>query len=72
MYEDEADEYAPIIESKDDLMELVKPQSIMICNDIDNRVINLLFWTKWDQKMGIGIQLVNEKIELVATQCEVL
>jgi hypothetical protein len=72
MYDDEADEYAPIIESSDDLIKLVTPQSIMICNDQENRIINLLFLTKWDKEMGIGIQLVNERIVLVGTQCEVL
>ena len=34
--------------------------------------INVLFKTKWDLEMGIGIQIVNERIEIVGVQSDVL
>ena len=36
------------------------------------RIINVLFKTKWDLEMGIGIQLVNERKEIVGVQSDVL
>ena len=44
----------------------------MIPRSKDKRTINVLFKTKWDLEMGIGIQLVNERIEIVGVQSDVL
>ena len=63
MYGEEADLYAPIVDEPSQLVGFVKPQSIMIPRSKDKRIINVLFKTKWDLEMGIGIQLVNERID---------
>ena len=70
MYGEEADLYAPIVDEPSQLVGFVKPQSIIISKD--KRIINVLFKTKWDLEMGIGIQLVNERIEIVGVQSDVL
>lgn len=62
MYGEEADLYAPIVDEPSQLVGFVKPQSIMIPRSKDKRIINVLFKTKWDLEMGIGIRLVNERI----------
>ena len=72
MYGEEADLYAPILDEPSQLVGFVKPQSIMIPRSKDKRIINVLFKTKWDLEMGIGIQLVNERIEIVGVQSDVL
>ena len=66
------DLYAPIVDEPSQLVGFVKPQSIMIPRSKDKRIINVLFKTKWDLEMGIGIQLVNERIEIVGVQSDVL
>lgn len=72
MFEDDADLYAPQIESTEQLKGYVKPQAIMIPKQKENRVINVLFKTKWDLEMGIGIQLVDENISIVGVQADIL
>lgn len=72
MYGEEADLYAPIVDEPSQFVGFVKPQSIMIPRSKDKRIINVLFKTKWDLEMGIGIQLVNERIEIVGVQSDVL
>lgn len=72
MYGEEADLYAPIVDEPSQLVGFVKTQSIMIPRSKDKRIINVLFKTKWDLEMGIGIQLVNERIEIVGVQSDVL
>ena len=72
MYGEEADLYAPIVDEPSQLVGFVNPQSIMIPRSKDKRIINVLFKTKWDLEMGIGIQLVNERIEIVGVQSDVL
>lgn len=72
MYGEKADLYAPIVDEPSQLVGFVKPQSIMIPRSKDKRIINVLFKTKWDLEMGIGIQLVNERIEIVGVQSDVL
>ena len=72
MFEDDADSYAPLVDSPEQLKGFVKPQSIMIPKQKENRVINVLFKTKWDLEMGIGIQLVDENISIVGVQADVL
>lgn len=58
MYGEEADLYAPIVDEPSQLVGFVKPQSIMIPISKDKRIINVLFKTKWDLEMGIGISLL--------------
>ncbi len=72
MYGDMADTYAPVISDKSQLKGLVKPRTICIADDDKNRVLNILFDTKWDIEMGIGIRLINEEIAIVGVQCDVL
>ena len=72
MYEEDADKYAPIVNAPEELKGFVKPQSIMIPRLKDEKVVNILFKTKWDLEMGIGIQIVNGKIEVVGVQSEIM
>lgn len=72
MFEDDADLYAPLIDSPEQLKGFVKPQSVMIPKQKEKRIINILFKTKWDLEMGIGIQLVDENISIVGVQSDVL
>lgn len=72
MYGEDADLYAPIVDEPSQLKGFVKPQSIMIPKQKDKRVVNVLFKTKWDLEMGIGIQLVDEQVEIVGAQSDVL
>ena len=72
MYGEDADLYAPIVDEPGQLKGFVKPQSIMIPKQKDKRVVNVLFKTKWDLEMGIGIQLVDEQVEIVGAQSDVL
>lgn len=72
MYGEEADLYAPIVDEPSQLKGFVKPQSIMIPKQKDKRIVNILFKTKWDLEMGIGIQLVDEQIEIIGVQSDVL
>ena len=72
MYGEDADLYAPIVDEPSQLKGFVKPQSIMIPKQKDKRVVNILFKTKWDLEMGIGIQLVDEQVNIVGGQSDVL
>lgn len=72
MFEENADLYAPKINSPEQLKGFVKPQTIMIPKQKENRIINILLKTKWDLETGIGIQLVDENISIVGTQSDVL
>ena len=72
MYGEDADSYIPVAEKTCELRGFVKPQSIMIPSLTDNRIINILFKTKWDLEMGIGIRIVNEEIDIVGVQSDVL
>lgn len=72
MYEEDADMYAPLISKADELRGFVKPQSILIPKIKDKRIVNIFFKTKWDLEMGIGIQIVNEIIEIVGVQSDIL
>ena len=72
MYGEEADLYAPIVDEPSRLKGFVKPQSMMIPRQKDKRIVNILFKTKWDPDMGIGIQLVDEQVEIVGVQSDVL
>lgn len=72
MYGEEADVYAPIVDEPSQLKGFVKPQSMMIPRQKDKRIINILFKTKWDLEIGIGIQLIDEQIEIIGVQDDVL
>ena len=72
MFEENADLYAPKINSPEQLKGFVKPQTIMIPKQKENRIINILLKTKWDLETGIGIQLVDENISIIGTQSDVL
>ncbi len=72
MYEDEADKYAPVVNDSKQLRGFVKPQSIVIPKSEKDRIVNVLFKTKWDLELGIGIQIKNEEIVFVGVQSDVL
>lgn len=71
MFEEEANLLAPIITKKEELSNLVNLVKVIIEDD-DDRKINFLFDTTWDIEEGIGLRLVNEKIEIVGGQSDVL
>ena len=71
MFEEQADIYAPIIHNKSEMAQLVKLQSIYLPL-VEDRVVILLLDTKWDEEEGIGIKIVNEKVDFLGTQCEIL
>lgn len=74
MFEDEADLVAPIITSKEELANLIELKNIIIdCTfrNFSNREVIFLFTTTWDDE-GIGIRLVNEKVETIGGQSDVL
>lgn len=72
MYGEDADLYTPIVDEPSQLKGFVKPHSMMISRLKDKRIINILFKTKWELEMEIGIQLVDEQIEIVGVQSDVL
>lgn len=72
MYGEDADLYAPIVDKPYELRGFVKPQSIMIPKLVDKAVINILFKTKWDLEMGIGMRFVDGKIDFVGVQSDVV
>ncbi len=71
MFEEEANLLAPIITKKEELSNLVNLVKVIIEDD-DDRKINFLFDTTWDIEEGIGLRLVNEKIEIIGGQSDVL
>lgn len=71
MLEEEANLLAPIITKKEELSNLVKLVNVIIENGND-RKINFIFDTTWDIEEGIGLRLVNEKIEIIGGQSDVL
>ena len=72
MYEDEADRFAPSAENSNQLKGFVKPSSITFPRTENERTVIVLFKTKWDLELGVGILLKNEKISLVGVQSDVL
>lgn len=72
MYDETADLYAPLVDNYLQLKGYVKPMSIMIPRTENERVVNILFKTKWDLELGIGIKIVNENIEFVGVEADVL
>jgi len=73
IFGDDADIYAPIINSVDELAPLVKFTHLIVENfDEADRIILLLFKSKWDTDMGVGVMLRNEQIDTLGTQDDVL
>ena len=60
-----------ILTNQSEMAQLVKLQSIYLPLEED-RVVILLLDTKWDEEEGIGIKIVNEKVDFLGTQCEIL
>lgn len=74
-FEEYADEWATIITKKEELANLVTLEYIVIdenCKNATDREISFLFNVTWDIEEGIGIQLINEKIDIFGCQGEVL
>lgn len=72
MYEDEADRFAPSAENSNQLKGFVKLSSITFPRTENERTVIVLFKTKWDLELGVGILLKNEEITLVGVQSDVL
>ncbi len=73
MFEEKADRYAPKVEKVSDLASMVKPISVIIeYPELPKRKIALLFNTKWDIELGIGMRLVDEEVTFIGAQCDVI
>ncbi|HOJ79056.1 MAG TPA: hypothetical protein PL158_13325 [Bacillota bacterium] len=66
------DEIAPIVYRIDEVGKLVKPVNFYIRNTEAERTISILFECTWDFDLGVGVQLVNEKVTNVGVQNDVL
>lgn len=71
---DSADRLMPILNGKQDLGRVVKPQTLFIVEPLlsDDRVIGLLDECTWDDSHGIAVKIVNEKVVKVGPQDIVL
>ncbi len=63
----------PEISDFSELLQMIKLIGIVVpcsqvCEALEGRVIGLLFDCSWDKEFGLGIQLVNEKIEEIGYQ----
>lgn len=69
-----ADEFAPLITEIIQLKSLVHVVTLMIkrSNDIEDRVVALLFDCSWEPELGLAVQFESEIIELVGIQDLVL
>jgi hypothetical protein len=64
---------APIIKSENEMLSIIQPLQLIICNTMDNkRVVGLTCNCTWDQEHGIGVKFVDEKITEIGTQDIVL
>lgn len=59
-----ADQYAPIIKEKQELENLLEFEAVYIPYSFneDERVVGLLFESKWEPEHGLGVKIVNEEI----------
>lgn len=72
--EDDADEIAPHIDSKDKLYTLIEPTELLIrrVGSDGVRVVGLLFDCTWDTSHGLAVKFENEHVVEVGSQDIVL
>ncbi|MCL1895894.1 MAG: hypothetical protein FWG03_05040 [Clostridiales bacterium] len=68
--EELADENIPRISSAEELLELIEPASLLIRGDIGDgtRRLGILFNCTWEPEHGLGVSILNEKIDEVGSQ----
>lgn len=73
-YGNEADKYAPKIESIEELESLIKFEALNLpYSFVENeRIVGILFKSKWEVEHGIAVKLVNEEVVEVGYQDIVL
>lgn len=71
---EQADELSPIISSKEELNNLLKPKQVIVMEsfELDDLNIGLVFEAKWEPELGIGVKLVNGKLVEIGHQDIVL
>lgn len=69
-----ADEIAPLVTERHQLVSLVKPTELVIQETFgsNERVVGLLFDCRWAPSLGLAVRFVNETIEEVGPQDIVL
>jgi hypothetical protein len=70
-----ADQWAPEIESAEDLSRLVTPLEVIIQEALwepVERVVGLLFDCTWEPSLGLAVKFVDERLNVVGTQDIVL
>jgi len=69
-----ADQLAPLIESTNDLLQIVRPQTLFFPEDFGSgrRVVGLLTDCNWDPSLGLAVRFENERIVGVGPQDIVL
>lgn len=70
-----ADQWAPEIESANDLSRLVTPSELIIQESFEEppeRVIGLMFACTWEPSLGLAVKFVDERLNRVGTQDIVL
>lgn len=69
-YDIEPNEKYPLIETKDQLLERINLEGIVVsyAGSFEGRDIGILFNCTWDKENGLGLRLVNEKIIEVGYQ----
>lgn len=68
MYEEQADEVAPLINDKNELGALVSLFAIVIPKDDKFSEIDMLFECTWDIDGGVGVRIINGVVQEVGTQ----
>lgn len=73
-YGEEADEYAPQIESIEELSYLITFEALNLpYSFVENeRIVGILFKSKWEIEHGVAVKLVNEEVAEVGYQDIVL
>jgi len=68
MYEEEADQFAPLIKDKSELSALVSLFAIIIPENDKLSEIDMLFTCTWDIDSGVGVRIIDGVVQEVGTQ----
>ncbi|TGB00001.1 hypothetical protein E4665_03360 [Sporolactobacillus shoreae] len=68
MLEEDADEFAPLIDSISEMAKLVNPIEMVLLRLENIREIGILFECSWDIDAGLAVRIENEKIIEVGIQ----
>lgn len=68
MYEEEADQFAPLIKDKSELSALVSLFAIIIPENDKFSEIDMLFTCTWNIDSGVGVRIIDGVVQEVGTQ----